>query len=89
MNNNRVGYRFAILGLVSLAFGIACVGWAPLLGGFSFVGATASVFLAMLSFCASWQRFSSAVAGCSLHSDPGSQARVSARADRPPSARRS
>lgn len=50
MNNNRVGYRFAILGLVSLAFGIACVGWAPLLGGFSFVGATASVFLAMLSF---------------------------------------
>lgn len=50
MNNNRAGYSFAVLGLVSLAGGIACLGWAHLLGGYGFIGATTSIFLAMLSF---------------------------------------
>jgi len=50
MNNIRAGYSFAILGLASLAGGIACLGWAHVLGGFSFIGATTAVFLAMLSF---------------------------------------
>lgn len=50
MNNNRTGYSFAILGLASLAGGIACLGWAHLLGGFGFIGATTAIFLAMLSF---------------------------------------
>jgi hypothetical protein len=50
MNNNRAGYSFAILGLASLAAGVACLGWAHLLGGYGFIGATTAIFLAMLSF---------------------------------------
>lgn len=50
MNTNRAGYSFFILGLAALAAGIGCLGWANSLGGFSFIGATAAVFLAMLSF---------------------------------------
>lgn len=50
MNNSRAGYSFAILGLASLAGGIACLGWAHLLGGYGFIGASTAIFLAMLSF---------------------------------------
>jgi hypothetical protein len=50
MNTNRAAYSFVALGFASLAGGIACLGWASSLGGFRFVGATAAIFLAMLSF---------------------------------------
>ena len=50
MNTHRAGYSFFVLGSASLAGGIACLGWADSLGGFRFLGATAAIFLAMLSF---------------------------------------
>lgn len=50
MNTNRAGYSLVVLGFASLAGGIACLGWAHSLGGFRFLGATAAIFLAMLSF---------------------------------------
>ncbi|HSV59013.1 MAG TPA: hypothetical protein VLJ19_08960 [Variovorax sp.] len=50
MNANRADYSLVVLGFASLAGGIACLGWASSLGGFRFLGATAAIFLAMLSF---------------------------------------